>query len=703
MANKWETAPIVGGQSQPEPQQPAWASAPVVEEEAAPKNGYDVFADTVGPWLLGPTVGFGLTSAEKLGLIDRNQASGIPRKIRNSLTLGFDDEIVGAGASVGEMLGMQEEGTADKVRAAERRALKDYETAHPGQALAVGIGANLATLPLLPAKAFQGANLGSRMLKGAGVGGGYGFATGFGGGEGETAAEGFGNRLQEGLTSGGTGAVLGGATVPVAETIGKVVGAAAQPLKAWMMPTRTANQKILESLSRDQMGASVLNAGKKTAMKRLMDDPDTLIADLGGVNFQGTIKQAMRMPNAQREVFKTKLDARQGRQVARFTQELGKRLGTPEKYDDALETLLKKRSEQAGPIFKRAFSQPVATSPEAKKEIGSLLMTPIGQRLYKNAIEAMKNERKAVDGMNSTEVIHYIKMQVDRAMNAAKRGQVEGQQAWDYHTLKMFKTQLMNAVENKTYKLALSKYADASKIKTAAERGFQQGFKEDAGEIASAMRRMTPRERDAYRLGLGKWLVTKIRSGNRMHDRVARDFSDKNFMDKVRPALGGKAWKGNPTKTQGPVKRALPTEYRELQQFINAKGTQAASRRALQGGSDTAQNLNEAGNLAQQAEKVKSVAKGLIDPAEMMGFFARQYSSMTGLTPGVANAILKRVGQPANRATYSGTVGPRTLDDVDRALAALKSGKPLKDINAKYRDIVKALIASEGYLAGSSE
>lgn len=689
MANKWETAPIVGGQSQPEPQQPAWASAPVVEEGAAPKTTYDLAADKLGQWSAGPLIGAQIEGLKRLGLIDEQQASGIPRKVRSTFSLGFDDEIMGGAAALGG------QNDPDQVRSAERRALKDYEAAHPGQALAVGVGANLATLPLLPAKAYQGATLGTRMLKGAGVGGGYGFATGFGGGEGETAAEGFGNRLQEGLGSGLTGAAFGGATVPVAETIGKVVGAVAQPLKGYLMPTKVANDKLLEALSRDQGGKQVLQQAGKTATKRLMADADTMVADLGGENTQGLIKQAMRMPNAQREVFKTKLDARQARQVSRLSDELGKKLGSPEKYEDKIAGLLDRRTREARPAFNAAFAKPAVVSPENKAKMASLLSTPTGTKLMERAVRFAQDEQQALQTMSSTKIIHIVKMQADDILNGLKNRR-EGLGAWDFNRVAKFKRELLNLVENDTYKSALKQFSDTTKIKIAGERGFRHGFREDAGAIADAMRKMSPPERDAYRLGLGKWIVTKIRSGNRMNDRVRRDFMDKNFMDKMRLALGGQPWKGG-------SKKLLPTEYRELQRMLGVKGRQADTRRFLQGGSDTSRNLMEAENASQAAQNMTMLAKGLVDPSKIGEFMGRQYSRLTGMTPGVANALLKRAGQQANRANYNPRLGPRTMDDIDRAIAALQAGKPLKDINAKYRDIVKALIASEGYLAGSSE
>jgi hypothetical protein len=580
------------------------------------------------------------------------------------------------------------------VRAAERRALSDYETAHPGQSMAVGIGANLATLRSTSGQGLSRRHPRHPHAQRRGRRWRLRVCNRVGGGEGDTVAEGFGNRLQEGVGSGLTGAAFGGATVPVAETIGKVVGAVAQPLKAYLMPTKTANEKLLEALSRDQGGKATLQQAGKTATKTLMSDAGTMVADLGGENTQGLIKQAMRMPNAQREVFKTKLDARQARQVAELSDYLGKKLGTPEQYEDKIAGLLDRRAREARPMFKAAFEMPAVVSAENKGKMARLLSTPTGKSLMEKAVRFAQDEQQSLQDMSSTRIIHIVKMQADDILNGLKNRR-EGLGAWDFNRVSKFKRELLDLVENDTYKAALKQFSDTTKIKAAGERGFRHGFREDAGAIAEAMRKMSDPERRAYQLGLGKWLITKIRSGNVMHDRVRREFMDKNFLDKMRLALGGKAWKG--------TKRLLPTEYRKLQQYVGVKGRQADTRRFLQGGSDTARNLMEMENSSQAAQNMTMLAKGVVDPSKIMEFLGRQHSRLTGMTPGVANAVLKRAGQQANRARYSSTLGPRTQDDIDRALAALAAGKPLNQIESKYREIVRALIALEGYSAGQGQ
>lgn len=686
MAKPWEQDAVVDPGTAPQQNAKPWEADAVVsgggDEPAAPKTATDHAADMLGPFTAGPFIGAQLYGAKKLGLIDNQEASGIARKIRSTMSFGLDDEAVGGIASLG--------GNGEEALAAERRSLKDYEAAHPAQALAVGVGSSLATLPMaaaaMPARAAQAFNQLGRVKQATLTGGGLGAAYGFGEGEG----------VQDRLIGSGTGLVTGGAlgaaTVPIANTIGKVANAVSQPLKAYLMPTKVANEKLLEALSRDQGGKATLQAAGKTATKTLMSDADTMVADLGGENTQGLIKQAMRMPNAQREVFKTKLDARQARQVAELTDYLGKKLGTPETFDARIEKIITQKRTAVGPIFERAWQRPAVVSPENKAKMASLLSTPTGTKLMERAVRFAQDEQQRLQDMSSTRIIHIVKMQADDILNGLKNRR-EGLGAWDFHRVAKFKRQLLDLVENDTYKLALKSYAGQARLQAAAERGFRHGFREDVGTIAKAMQEMAPAERDLYRLGLGKWLITKLRSGNVMNDRIRREFMDKNFMDKMRYALGGKAWK----QTQ----RLIPNEYRKLQQYVGVKGRQSDTRRFLQSGSDTARNLMEMENASQAAQNMTMLAKGVVDPSKIMDFLGRQHSRLTGMTPGVANALLKRAGQQANKARYSSTLGPRTQDDIDRALTALQAGKPLNEIKSKYREIVKALIALEGYSAGS--
>lgn len=680
MSKPWEayqqTAPQEAGLVQPAPPQGPWTQYQATEaaptEDAMPASEFQESSDPV---------------ARFLGLSE-NQNRGIPAALWQGLTLGYGDEIDAGAAELGRRLGFHNR-TYDEVLAEKRKIYDEFKQAHPGQALAANLAGAAPTMFVGGGgQLLRGGSLGSRMMGGAKLGGGYGAATGFGEGEG----------LQDRLTGAGsglvTGAALGGATVPVAETLGKVASTVAQPLKAYLMPTKTANEKLLEALSRDQGGKATLQQAGKTATKTLMSDAGTMVADLGGENTQGLIKQAMRMPNAQREVFKTKLDARQARQVAELSDYLGKKLGTPEQYEDKIAGLLDRRAREARPMFKAAFEMPAVVSAENKGKMARLLSTPTGKSLMEKAVRFAQDEQQSLQDMSSTRIIHIVKMQADDILNGLKNRR-EGLGAWDFNRVSKFKRELLDLVENDTYKAALKQFSDTTKIKAAGERGFRHGFREDAGAIAEAMRKMSDPERRAYQLGLGKWLITKIRSGNVMHDRVRREFMDKNFLDKMRLALGGKAWKG--------TKRLLPTEYRKLQQYVGVKGRQADTRRFLQGGSDTARNLMEMENSSQAAQNMTMLAKGVVDPSKIMEFLGRQHSRLTGMTPGVANAVLKRAGQQANRAAYSASLGPRTQDDIDRALAALAAGKPLNQIKSKYREIVKALIALEGYSAGQGQ
>ena len=622
--------------------------------------------------------------------VSRNTEAGLPLTIHQGLTLGYGDEINAFAAELGERLGFHPGYGYEEALAEQRKNIAEYKQANPGKALAANLAGAVPTMLVGGGgQLMRGATLGKRMMGGAKLGGGYGAVTGFGEGEGDGV-----ERLKSGGAGLLTGAALGGATVPVAETIGKVASTVSQPLKAYLMPTKVANEKLLEALSRDQGGKATLQAAGKTATKTLMSDADTMVADLGGENTQGLIKQAMRMPNAQREVFKTKLDARQARQVAELSDYLGKKLGTPEQYEDKIAGLLDRRAREARPMFKAAFAKPAVVSPENKAKMASLLSTPTGKSLMEKAVRFAQDEQQALQDMSSTRIIHIVKMQADDILNGLKNRR-EGLGAWDFNRVAKFKRQLLDLVENDTYKSALKQFADTTKIKAAGERGFRHGFREDAGAIAEAMRKMSDPERRAYQLGLGKWLITQIRSGNVMNDRVRRNFMDKNFMDKMRLALGGKAWRG--------TKRLLPTEYRKLQQYVGVKGRQSDTRRLLQGGSDTARNLMEMENASQAAQNMTMLAKGIVEPSKIMEFLGRQHSRLTGMTPGVANALLKRAGQQANKARYSQTMGPRTQDDIDRAMAAPAAGKPLNQIKSKYREIVKALIALEGYSAGSGQ
>jgi hypothetical protein len=197
---------------------------------------------------------------------------------------------------------------------------------------------------------------------------------------------------------------------------------------------------------------------------------------------------------------------------------------------------------------------------------------------------------------------------------------------------------------------------------------------------------MTPAEQPFYRLGLGKSLTERIRSGNKMHDRVRRDFMDKSFMDKLRIVLGRKG-------------------YRDLQAKVGVEGRQAKMRGALQGNSTTAKQLHEMENAAQEVEQVGAIASGIADPSTILGYAGRQVSKLSGMTPRVAEEVLKLAGsKPSYLATQKTGGRPMTPRDLEVFLTRLQSGTAWNRLPKAARDrLLTALLVSEGYLSGRGQ
>ena len=99
------------------------------------------------------------------------------------------------------------------------QAVQQGRQENPGASMAGSVVGALATVPLIPAKALQGASIAERAIRGAGVGAALGGLHGFG--TGNTADQ----RITGAVEEGALGGLFGGIASPVADA----VGAAARP------------------------------------------------------------------------------------------------------------------------------------------------------------------------------------------------------------------------------------------------------------------------------------------------------------------------------------------------------------------------------------------------------------------------------------------------------------------------------------------
>lgn len=154
-----------------------------------------------------------------------------------------------------------------------KRDLEEYRKAgeqqHPAAAIGGGIAGALATAPLIPAKALQGASWAVRAAKGTGVGSILGALHGAGEGEGVNS------RLSNAVNSGLWGAVGGAAGSVAADTLSLGLGALAPPARR--LAERAANL-FKVSPEGQQIGDDI--AEKVAQQAANMGNRDTALVDI---------------------------------------------------------------------------------------------------------------------------------------------------------------------------------------------------------------------------------------------------------------------------------------------------------------------------------------------------------------------------------------------------------------------------------------
>lgn len=138
----------------------------------------------------------------------------------NALTMGFGDEVMGlmaGGLTFAQGKGFDE--GYDKMTRAIRGDIDAYAERRPIEHAAIDIAASLPTAMVPGGAAVRGAGLGTKVVRGAAAGAGYGAVRGFGEGEGDAT-----NRLEEAGSGALIGAGIGAAAPAIGAGIGRAVG-----------------------------------------------------------------------------------------------------------------------------------------------------------------------------------------------------------------------------------------------------------------------------------------------------------------------------------------------------------------------------------------------------------------------------------------------------------------------------------------------
>jgi hypothetical protein len=545
-------------------------------------------------------------------------------------TFGLSDEGAGVAQGVIDWITGGGFGTGyEQRRDSERKANKEASEANPKSYIAgevaggVAVPFGLAKVGVPSAiRAAEKAGLGARMLAGGAEGAAYGGAYGFGKGEG---AEGSAINALQGAA---VGAPLGAALPPVIDAARGIASKITTPIRAVTNPTAVGNEKMVEALFRDSAqpgtASDLLQQTSMRLSKARKTTPEVMLADVGGENTRGLLRSAANMPSEGAERLRKTLDFRQSNQWRRIERGLEANLADPSEYASSLEGLIAKREAAAKPAFDAAFKVPV----KADDKLVEVLQRPGMKSILERVVAKMENEGTPVTNEVPMRVLHRAKMEIDKAIGEVKRGQ-SNTAGWDVRTLAKMKGDLVDAIPNPQYKAALKAYSGDAALMNAAEDGLEQALKLPTEEIRKTLTKLgSDAEREMWRLGASRAIAGKVRQGNVMRDRTESIFGSPDMQLRLKDIFPDNA------------------SRRQFQKVLVLEAKMSDTRKAVQGNSTTAKQLthaDEAGQAMRSAGASAKMATGRLEP--VLHFLGRQVQRFSGMTPAVANAVVKAAMQ----------------------------------------------------------
>jgi len=395
-----------------------------------------------------------------------------------------------------------------------REAQDKYRSEHP----VASIGANvLGGAAVTPAAGASGAalGLGRAALQGAKAGAVGGGIMGAAEGRGTTG------RAESGAIGAGIGAGLGTAIPLVGTAISRIANGLKNiaGLKGEGALTR-ARQMLAEAMDRDGISLADLQA------KANSGKPITA-ADLGP-NTRELISAAGRRSGPGMKQLESFLEDRTKGQFGRMETDLARESGQdPMALRATRDAAAAQRSAAAETGYPAAYAN---KAPTLSENAQAILETPAGRGAVREAMTFMQNNRSPVydaSGNYTVEMLDQIQRAMrDRASRAA--GARSGERAANVGSLR---NEFLNELPDDLKKV-MADYRTQSEIIDAMDNG-RKFIRQDAEDIAADFAKMSPDEKNMFRLGAARELRAKMGQVVDTGD-ASRLFQNENMRDRLR-------------------------------------------------------------------------------------------------------------------------------------------------------------------------
>ena len=607
------------------------------------------------------------------------------RPVMQGATFGFSDELAGALGAIPTALatGQSIPQAYESVRDYERQQLERVQQESPYLSMAgeiagsipTGVGALNMARAAAPNLArgvsqFAGKNIATQLGATAGLGGISGgvYGAGTGGTDETSRLEGAGM----GAALGGLGGLAGASVGVAAPKVGRGLAERARKLFGKTEQAAPKGLRELQEISEAPLaeGAPIQSRAYAKIESALREDfgddfdsviqalrqGDTTLAELYGGQTRGLAKGAAQYPSGVPKA-KEFFDKRVAEEPFKLAESVKKNVTGGRSYYATAEAIVEEGRKKAAPLYEKSANVLV-------KDVDVLAMPEVQSALakvYKETPSKLKNVEP-----NSIAALDLAKRVIDDNINEAARA---GRSNY-VNAMQDVKNKLVSAMDKASpvYTQARKEAGDYLQVKNALEEG-RNFLKEDYELVPEAFKKLSDKERDAYRIGVGKALLDKVNNSQNVITAV-------NSIIKP-PAMQSKL-----------AKVMNPSQLRNLNADLKATARLIELKQDIIGGSPTiskgvAKEMLDAGGV------MADVASGgitAIPRQAAVSFIKRAFDGLSDKTAKEVAAILYE-DRPAEKLKIINNLsGKRYLDDAERETikkAYFEAEQALKSLRAE--------------------
>ena len=506
------------------------------------------------------------------------------RSVGQGLTFGTLDEIEAA-LRTGSISGPEYEKQRNLLREQQKQFGMDMPIVKTGLEIGgsliapLGIAKQVAKLAPATQALITGQTVPGQIARGTAIGATTGAASGYGFAEKEDGSE---------AAAGGVfGGILGGSVPVVVKGAGTLIKNVLN--SAGIGDQEAAASKMLANyLKKDNL--SPTEAQQALDELRRIGVPNPVIADLGknlnDLAYSAYVVQS-KTKGATQEFLENRLIDQPNDMVKGLVEKAG--LAKNVNGFEYLEALTANQSRLASQAYPEAYSKAINAVPFRKFIDRDVFTKAYGEAVKRADVYGQKlPDLSSIRNAQSvpTDVLHQIKMGLDRIVDAETDNITKKVSGYGSDVIKV-KNEFNDLIKslNPEYKKANAEFADAERIKNAFKLG-EDYQKLNPAEAASNIKKMTPDEKEAFRLGV----MADV--NQRLGDFKSGDFTKQIFKSENQKLL---------------LRNAFPDQasYNEFSQYVKSLNRQAETKQRVLGGSRTDENkavreeANLLGSLAQ--------------------------------------------------------------------------------------------------------